>query len=68
MHAWAVHTHIICLWGGDTGYSSHFQPWGNLRHREGHLLTRGLCLAELRRTSSEHQTKAEEDSEPHLRA
>lgn len=38
---------------------------GKLRHSEGCLLTRGRCLAELR-PSPEHQTKAEEDSEPHL--
>lgn len=41
-------THSICLWGGGTGYGRHPPVLGKLRHSEGHSLTGGLCLAELR--------------------
>lgn len=58
--------HSICLQGQGRGHGH--QPQGQLRHGEGLLIiTRGGCLAELR-AGSEHQTEAEEDSEPGLRA
>lgn len=41
--------HTASAFGGKgTGYGCHPAALGKLRHSEGHSLTRGLCLAELR--------------------
>lgn len=64
MHVWVnrdTHTASAFREGkGDVAASP-----GETEAQQGVFLTRGRCLAELR-PSPEHQTKAEEDSEPHL--